>query len=91
MWFQISPDKLRQFGVTVHRIVQKAGQFIILFPQSFVASVACGYNVSESIKFATADWLPFGYKAAQVIIAVFFIRCTTMFMPYQRNGKLFYA
>ena len=63
----MSPEKLRQFGVSVYRLVQKAGQFVIIFPQSYVASISCGYSVSESIKFATDDWLPLGYKAAQVV------------------------
>jgi protein Jumonji len=63
----ISPDKLVQSGIGVSRVVQKAGEFVVVFPQSIVAQVCCGYSISESLRFAPVDWFPLGCRAAQIL------------------------
>jgi len=63
---QISPERLIQAGVSVSRVVQSAGEFIVVFPQSFTANVGCGFSVSESLHLAPASWFPLGCNAAQV-------------------------
>ena len=64
---QVSGDELRQVGgIQVRRTVQQQGQFVVVFPQCFTANVDCGYNISEMIHFATADWLPAGRSATTV-------------------------
>ena len=64
---QVSPDELRQVGgLKVRRTVQQQGQFIVVFPQCFIARVDCGYNISEYIHFAGADWLTVGQAASRV-------------------------
>ena len=64
---QVSPDELRQVGgLQVRRTVQQQGQFIVVFPQCFTASVDCGYNISDYIHFAGIDWLSLGRSASNV-------------------------
>ncbi|KAI5105780.1 protein Jumonji [Silurus meridionalis] len=61
----ISPEVLRREGVKVHRTVQQSGQFVVCFPGTFVSKVCCGYSVSETVHFATAEWMKLGYEAAK--------------------------
>uniref|UniRef100_A0A4W4GCM3 Protein Jumonji n=1 Tax=Electrophorus electricus TaxID=8005 RepID=A0A4W4GCM3_ELEEL len=61
----ISPEVLRQEGVKVHRTVQRSGQFVVCFPGAFVSKVCCGYSVSETVHFATPEWMTLGYEAAK--------------------------
>lgn len=67
---QISPEVLRREGVKVHRTVQQSGQFMVCFPGTFVSKVCCGYSVSETVHFATAEWMKLGYEAAKVSVSL---------------------
>lgn len=67
---QISPEVLRREGVKVHRMVQQSGQFMVCFPGTFVSKVCCGYSVSETVHFATAEWMKLGYEAAKVSVSL---------------------
>lgn len=58
----VSPSSLNEGGVTVTRVVQKQGQFVIVFPEAYYSSVSCGYSVSEAVAFAPFDWLLLGSK-----------------------------
>lgn len=59
-------DKLRSKGVRVTRCVQKPRQFVVVFPDVYTATVCCGYNVSESVHYATTEWLSVSVDAAKV-------------------------
>uniref|UniRef100_A0A8C7E2H4 Protein Jumonji n=2 Tax=Elapinae TaxID=42168 RepID=A0A8C7E2H4_NAJNA len=61
----IAPEVLCKEGVKVHRTVQQSGQFVVCFPGSFVSKVCCGYNVSETVHFATTQWTSMGFKTAK--------------------------
>ncbi|KAJ8334256.1 hypothetical protein SKAU_G00398950 [Synaphobranchus kaupii] len=61
----ISPELLSREGIKVHRTVQKSGQFVVCFPGTFVSKVSCGYSVSETVHFATTQWMDLGYQAAK--------------------------
>uniref|UniRef100_A0A671P4E1 Protein Jumonji n=1 Tax=Sinocyclocheilus anshuiensis TaxID=1608454 RepID=A0A671P4E1_9TELE len=61
----ISPEVLCREGIKVHRTVQKSGQFVVVFPGAFVSRVCCGYSVSETVHFATPQWVNLGYEAAK--------------------------
>ncbi|XP_016144964.1 protein Jumonji [Sinocyclocheilus grahami] len=61
----ISPEVLCREGIKVHRTVQKSGQFVVVFPGAFVSRVCCGYSVSETVHFATPQWMNLGYEAAK--------------------------
>uniref|UniRef100_A0A673L5E1 Protein Jumonji-like n=1 Tax=Sinocyclocheilus rhinocerous TaxID=307959 RepID=A0A673L5E1_9TELE len=61
----ISPEVLCREGIKVHRTVQQSGQFVVVFPGAFVSRVCCGYSVSETVHFATPQWMNLGYEAAK--------------------------
>ena len=44
-------------SVPVARAVQQPGEFVVSFPRAFTASIGTGYTLSESVFFATPDWL----------------------------------
>ena len=39
---------------------------MVVFPDVFTATVCCGYNVSESVHYATTEWLAVSIDAAKV-------------------------
>lgn len=58
----ISPSSLTDGGVDVTRVVQKQGQFVVVFPEAYVSSISCGYSISEAVSFAPSDWFTLGLK-----------------------------
>ncbi|KAJ5908573.1 hypothetical protein N7495_001255 [Penicillium taxi] len=54
------PDKLRKAGVNVYALDQRAGQFVLTFPQAYHAGFNHGFNFNEAVNFAPADWEPWG-------------------------------
>ena len=56
----LPPDQLRKAGVDVFALDQRAGQFVITFPQAYHAGFNHGFNFNEAVNFAPADWEPFG-------------------------------
>lgn len=53
----VPPPLLVERGVSLSRIVQEPGQFIVVFPKAYTSSVCTGYVVSESVYFAQPSWL----------------------------------
>lgn len=56
----LPPDQLRKAGVKVYALDQRAGQFVITFPQAYHAGFNHGFNLNEAVNFAPSDWEPFG-------------------------------
>ncbi|KAK6375786.1 hypothetical protein LTS17_007608 [Exophiala oligosperma] len=56
----LPPNQLRKAGVDVYACDQRAGQFVITFPQAYHAGFNHGFNFNEAVNFAPADWEPFG-------------------------------
>ena len=56
----LPPNQLRQAGVDVYALDQRAGQFVITFPQAYHAGFNHGFNFNEAVNFAPSDWEPFG-------------------------------
>ncbi len=56
----LPPDQLRKAGVRVYVLDQRAGQFVITFPQAYHAGFNHGFNFNEAVNFAPHDWEPFG-------------------------------
>jgi histone demethylase JARID1 len=56
----LQPEKLQKAGVRVSALDQRAGQFVITFPQAYHAGFNHGFNFNEAVNFAPADWEPFG-------------------------------
>lgn len=59
------PEKLKKAGVRVYALDQRAGQFVITFPQAYHAGFNHGFNVNEAVNFAPVDWEPFGETGVQ--------------------------
>lgn len=56
----LPPDQLIKAGVEVYVLDQRAGEFVITFPQAYHAGFNHGFNFNEAVNFAPADWEPFG-------------------------------
>jgi len=65
-----SPDLLVQHGLSVCRTIQRPGDFIITWPGAFHSGFSHGCSVSESVNFALADWLPWGFAAIRMYTKV---------------------
>lgn len=59
------PEKLKKAGVRVFALDQRAGQFVITFPQGYHAGFNHGFNVNEAVNFAPVDWEPWGEAGVQ--------------------------
>ena len=44
-------------------MVQHPGEVVVTWPAALQCSFHHGWTLSESVMFATADWLPFGIQA----------------------------
>ncbi|CAK1588406.1 unnamed protein product [Parnassius mnemosyne] len=53
----IPPNLLLEHNVSLSRVEQKPGEFILVFPNAYSCSISTGYTVSESVYFATNPWL----------------------------------
>ncbi|KAG6445618.1 hypothetical protein O3G_MSEX004010 [Manduca sexta] len=53
----IPPNLLCEHNVSLSRVTQEPGTFIIVFPKAYSCSIATGYTQSESVYFATSSWL----------------------------------
>lgn len=79
----ISPEVLCREGIKVHRTVQRSGQFVVCFPGTFVSKVCCGYSVSETVHFATSQWMNLGYEAAKDL------KCRHIAKPFSMEKLLY--
>ena len=61
----LPPDQLRKAGVNVYALDQRAGQFVITFPQAYHAGFNHGFNFNEAVNFAPTDWEPFGQAGVE--------------------------
>ncbi|KAI8324256.1 JmjC-domain-containing protein [Martensiomyces pterosporus] len=55
----LSPEVLVSRGVDVVTCDQRAGEFVVTFPQSYHSGFNQGLNFNEAVNFATPDWMPF--------------------------------
>ncbi|KAH0606127.1 uncharacterized protein H6S33_003788 [Morchella sextelata] len=58
----LTPKQLMKAGVTVYALDQRAGQFVVTFPQAYHAGFNHGFNFNEAVNFAPSDWEPFGQE-----------------------------
>ncbi|OBT78700.1 hypothetical protein VF21_02235 [Pseudogymnoascus sp. 05NY08] len=56
----LTPEQLKKAGVRCYALDQRAGQFVITFPQAYHAGFNHGFNFNEAVNFAPKDWEPFG-------------------------------
>ncbi|KAJ2817162.1 hypothetical protein FBU31_006318, partial [Coemansia sp. 'formosensis'] len=55
----LSPGALVARNVDVVSCDQRAGEFVVTFPQSYHAGFNQGFNFNEAVNFATSDWMPY--------------------------------
>uniref|UniRef100_A0A4W5KUA5 Protein Jumonji n=1 Tax=Hucho hucho TaxID=62062 RepID=A0A4W5KUA5_9TELE len=79
----ISPEVLCREGIKVHRTIQQSGQFVVCFPGTFVSKVCCGYSVSETVHFATPQWMNLGYEASKDL------KCRHIAKPFSMEKLLY--
>lgn len=56
----LPPEHLMKAGVNVYAVDQRAGEFVVTFPQAYHAGFNHGFNFNEAVNFAPSDWEPFG-------------------------------
>lgn len=61
----LTPEQLKKAGVRVFALDQRAGEFVITFPQAYHAGFNHGFNFNEAVNFAPSDWEPFGEHGVQ--------------------------
>lgn len=61
----LTPEQLKKAGVRVYALDQRAGQFVITFPQAYHAGFNHGFNFNEAVNFAPCDWEPFGQAGVE--------------------------
>ena len=61
----LTPEELKKAGVRVFALDQRAGEFVITFPQAYHAGFNHGFNFNEAVNFAPPDWEPFGELSVQ--------------------------
>ena len=61
----LPPDQLKKAGVNVYALDQRAGQFVVTFPQAYHAGFNHGFNFNEAVNFAPNDWEPFGEEGVK--------------------------
>ncbi|KAH8890192.1 PLU-1-domain-containing protein [Thozetella sp. PMI_491] len=61
----LTPEQLKKAGVRVYALDQRAGQFVITFPQAYHAGFNHGFNFNEAVNFAPCDWEPYGLSGVE--------------------------
>ncbi|KAK3297402.1 PLU-1-like protein-domain-containing protein [Chaetomium fimeti] len=61
----LTPEQLQKAGVRVFALDQRAGQFVITFPQAYHAGFNHGFNFNEAVNFAPCDWEPYGLAGVE--------------------------
>ncbi|KAI9175600.1 hypothetical protein H9P43_006963 [Blastocladiella emersonii ATCC 22665] len=59
----MSPAALAAHGLTVHRLVQNKGEFVLTFPRGYHSGFNLGFNCAESVNFALPRWFDIGKRA----------------------------
>lgn len=58
----INPALITSAGITLTRVVHRAGEFVISFPFAYHQGFNVSLNCAESCNFASETWVPFGMK-----------------------------
>ncbi|KAJ3393310.1 hypothetical protein HDU92_007871 [Lobulomyces angularis] len=61
--FVISPKLLAKNDIFVHKLIHRAGEFMITYPKGYHQGYNLGFNCAESVNFALESWVDYGMKA----------------------------
>ena len=61
----ISPKVLKRQGIPVKKIVQKPGEFVVIFAKVYHAGFNMGFNCAEAVNFALPRWFEIGRRAGR--------------------------
>ncbi|ETV70926.1 hypothetical protein, variant [Aphanomyces astaci] len=59
----VAPWKFQEFGLPYSKALQGPGEFIITFPRAYHQGFNTGFNIAESVNFATLRWIPLALEA----------------------------
>lgn len=65
----INPAYLVENGVHVYRTLQRPGEIILTFPESYHQGVSVGFNIAEAVNMTCPSWLEYATKAMDVYMA----------------------
>jgi [histone H3]-trimethyl-L-lysine4 demethylase len=65
----INPAYLVENGVHVYRTIQKPGEIVLTFPESYHQGVSVGFNIAEAVNMACPSWLDYTNKAMNIYMA----------------------
>jgi len=52
----ITPNELLAKGISVERLIQREGEYVIIKPYCYYITISCGYSCSEVVSFAPLTW-----------------------------------
>lgn len=59
----VSPQLLATHAIPVVKVVHHPREFVVVFPGAYHSGFNHGFNIAESVNFATKSWLPIGAAA----------------------------
>ncbi|XP_061718840.1 protein Jumonji-like [Cydia pomonella] len=62
----VPPNILSEHGVKLSRLLQRPGEYVLVFPEAHSCSITTGFGISESVYFASNAWLTDVFKLFQV-------------------------
>ena len=63
----LTRPRSRDKALLIYRLVQTPGSFVITFPGAYHWGFSTGLHLGEAVNFATDDWLPWGFDAADAL------------------------
>eukprot|EP00468_Gymnochlora_sp_CCMP2014_P010035 CAMPEP_0167748648 /NCGR_PEP_ID=MMETSP0110_2-20121227/4953_1 /TAXON_ID=629695 /ORGANISM="Gymnochlora sp., Strain CCMP2014" /LENGTH=590 /DNA_ID=CAMNT_0007633683 /DNA_START=13 /DNA_END=1786 /DNA_ORIENTATION=+ len=60
----LDPGILVANGISVHKIVQTEGTFVVTFPRGYHSGFNTGFNVAEAVNVSYDDWFRFGRECS---------------------------
>lgn len=84
----IPPNFLLEHSVSLTRMLQNPGEFVIVFPKAYSCSIATGFTVSESVYFAYNHWIN---NIGQVFQVSMNIKKHTLTFSHINNNTIYYT
>lgn len=93
--FLVSPQFLDKHNVKYNKVIHYQHEIIITYPYGYHAGFNYGYNLAESVNFATDDWFPIGEKSKHckcisdaVAINIKQLQCTFNGIDYEYESEV---